>query len=515
MNRRRVIVNSILGVTLLGLTVAGGVALLMPRADPNANTPTTKVVRGTLDATVTASGNVQSGLTASLQMAGNGGVVTKVYVKEGRKVTAGDKLVAVDDTAAQQQLESALATLKSAEAGLATATQGRTSPERRSDAASIASAEQSLKNAQKALDAAKETYALDKDQQGQAVAAAQDKADSAAQQQSQHQQELTKARQDLATTDPSDTAAINALNARITELQNLLITDATSLASASTALSSARQTSDRTLLQDRHTVTTQTGSRDSARKALASQKATVAVAQQGAKGGTVASAQAQIDSANVAVDQARKAIADTMLRAPFDGTVSTVSAVVGQSSTASAAGASAGATSGTGLITVVDPTGKNVTASIAEADATAVKVGQPVTISLPASAIEMTGKVVSVDPQSTVTNNVVQYQTRVSLDSPPATVRVGQTASISVTTATSADVLYLPTSAVATDGTQSYVMRVADGKRSKVQVATGMTGTTGTEITSGLAEGDVVVLSNTGVAETNAFPGASASSTAR
>ncbi len=513
MNRRRVIVNSILGVALLGLTVAGGISLITPRADPNANVPTTKVVRGTLDATVTASGNVESGLTANLQMAGSGGVVTKVYVKEGRKVTVGDKLVAVDDTAAQQQLESALATLKQAEAGLTTATQGRTSAEKKSDAASIASAEQSVKNAQKALDAAKETYEHDKSQQGTAVAAAQDKVDSATQQQSRHQQELTTAQQDLAATDPSDTAAISALNAKIADLQNQLVTDATSVASAKAALATAEQTSDSTLLQDRHNVTTQTGLRDAAKKSLASAKASVAVAQQGAKGGTVASAQAQIDAANVAVDQARTAIEDTVLRAPFDGIVSTVNAVIGQSASASSAGASD--SSGTGLVTLVDPTGKNVTASIAEADATAVKVGQSVTISLPASGTEMKGKVVSVDPQSTVTDNVVQYRTRVSLESPPATVRVGQTASISITTASSEDVLYVPTSAIATDGTKSYVMKVVNGQRSKVEVSTGMVGTTGTEITSGVAEGDVVVLSNTGVSESNGFPGANSSGSAR
>jgi multidrug efflux pump subunit AcrA (membrane-fusion protein) len=513
MNRRRVIVNSILGVTLLGLTVAGGAALLTPRADPNANTPTTRVVRGTLDASVTASGNVESGLTANLQMAGAGGVVTKVYVKEGKKVSVGDRLVAVDDTAAQQQLDSAQANLKAAEAGLTTATQGRTSAERKSDAASIASAEQSVKNAQKALDAARETYETDKKQQGNAVAAAQDKVDSATQQQAQHQQQLTAAQQDLAATDPGDTATIATLNAKIAELQNQLTTDASTVTSAKASLATAEQASDSALLQDKHNVTTQTGLRDAAKKSLASTKASVAVAQQGAKGGTVSSAQAQIDSANVAIDQARTAIEDTVLRAPFDGTVSTVNAVVGQSSGASSSGTAE--TSGSGLVTLVDPTGKNVTASIAEADATAVKVGQAVTISLPASGTEMKGKVVSVDPQSTVTDNVVQYKTRVSLESPPATVRVGQTASISITTATAEDVLYLPTSAIATDGTQSSVMKVVDGRRTKVEVTTGMVGTTGTEITSGVAEGDVVVLSNTGVSESSGFPGAGTSETGR
>lgn len=55
MNRRRLIVNSLLGVTLLGVTVAGVISLVTPRTDPDANVPTAKVVRGTLDATVTAS----------------------------------------------------------------------------------------------------------------------------------------------------------------------------------------------------------------------------------------------------------------------------------------------------------------------------------------------------------------------------------------------------------------------------------------------------------------------------
>jgi hypothetical protein len=187
-----------------------------------------------------------------------------------------------------------------------------------------------------------------------------------------------------------------------------------------------------------------------------------------------------------------------VLRALFSGTVSTVNAVVGQSSSASF-GATSTSSAG-GLITLVNPNGKRVTAFIAEADVASVKVGQEAAVNLPATGLDLTAKVVSVDVQSTVSNNVVQYLTTLSLDAPPATVRVGQTASLSITTASLDNVLYVPTSAIAADGATSYVIRIANGKHTKVEVTTGMTGTTGTEITSGLNEGDAVLLSNTGSA---------------
>ena len=308
MNRRRVIVNSILGVAVLGLGAAGLVALASPRTDPNAGRPTTTVVRGALEATVTASGNIESGVTANLQPAGAGGVVTKVYVATGDQVDIGDELVALDDTAAQQQLDSALAGLAQAEAALTTATQGRSASERKADAASVAAAKQALANAEKALAAAKDSYDLDKRQQAALVDAAEAVLEHAREQRAVHAEQLSQAQAELAATDPADTAAIAELQTRITGLQSQLVTDAQAVASADAALQQAGQTRDRTLLQSRQAVTTQTGNRDAARKALDSQKAQVAVGQQPARAGTVRSARAQVASAQVVVDQARRAL---------------------------------------------------------------------------------------------------------------------------------------------------------------------------------------------------------------
>ncbi|MFZ0530663.1 MAG: HlyD family efflux transporter periplasmic adaptor subunit, partial [Propionicimonas sp.] len=238
--------------------------------------------------------------------------------------------------------------------------------------------------------------------------------------------------------------------------------------------------------------------------ALAQAKATVAVAQQPPNPGTVQAAQAQISAASVGIDQARRALDDTVLRAPFSGTVSTVNAVVGQSSSAGSTG---------GLITLVNPGARRVTAFIAEADVASVEVGQEAAVNLPATGLDLTARVTSVDVRSTVSNNVVQYLTTLLLNSPPPTVRIGQTASLSITTASLDDVLYVPTSAIATDGVTSYVIKISGGTHTRVAVTTGMTGTTGTEITSGLTEGDEVLLSNTGGSGgTGPFPSAGQSS---
>ncbi|MFZ0531247.1 MAG: HlyD family efflux transporter periplasmic adaptor subunit [Propionicimonas sp.] len=504
MNRRR-LVNAGLGVLVLGLGVAGILALLSPREDPYANLPTITVIRGTLAATVTASGNVESGVTALLQMPGAGGVITKVYVKTGSQVTVGDPLVKIDATAARQQFESALATLASAEAAMTNATRGRTAAEKGADAASVSAATQSLTNAERLLSVAEDNDALVRSQQAEILAAQQAGVDDAQQVLSDDQAELALLEAELAATDPSDTDAVAELQTRITALEAQLAADASSLATAEAALAQAERTRDSAVLQARQSVVAQRASRDSARKALAQAKATVAVAQQPPNPGTVQAAQAQISAASVGIDQARRALEDTVLRAPFSGTVSTVNAVVGQSST------SAGSTGG--LITLVNPRAKRVTAFIAEADVASVEVGQEAAVNLPATGLDLTARVASVDVRSTVSDNVVQYLTTLSLRSPPDTVRVGQTASLSITTASVDDVLYVPTSAIATDGVTSSVIRISRGTHTRVEVTTGMTGTTGTEITSGLTEGDAVLLSNPGgPGDTGPFPTAGQSS---
>ena len=101
----------------------------------------------------------------------------------------------------------------------------------------------------------------------------------------------------------------------------------------------------------------------------------------------------------------------------------------------------------------------------------------------------------AIDLASTVNNNVVEYGVTVTLDDPSSDLRLGQTASVSITVGGKDNVLFVPSSAITKVGNFSTVVVRKDDQDTTTQVATGLVGDNGTEITSGLSEGDVVVLS--------------------
>src|SRR5262249_33797879 len=116
------------------------------------------------------------------------------------------------------------------------------------------------------------------------------------------------------------------------------------------------------------------------------------------------------------------------------------------------------------------------------------------------------GKVTAIDQTSTTSNNVVQYGVTVSLTDPPEGLRIGATATVQVTVAQAADALYVPTAAVRTAGGQSTVTVMDHGKQVSRTVQTGVQGDLGTQITSGLNEGDQVVMATTGGTNGTGFP---------
>ena len=108
---------------------------------------------------------------------------------------------------------------------------------------------------------------------------------------------------------------------------------------------------------------------------------------------------------------------------------------------------------------IANPSQLAVTANIAEADAAKVQLGQAARITFPATNATATGTVTQITPQSTVTNNVVQYPVQVSLATAPPGVGVGNTASLSITTGTKSGVLVAPTSAITTIGQPAHGRR--------------------------------------------------------
>jgi membrane fusion protein, macrolide-specific efflux system len=220
--------------------------------------------------------------------------------------------------------------------------------------------------------------------------------------------------------------------------------------------------------------------------------------------------------AEVAYDNAQRTLDGTRLTAPFTGTIVAVNGTVGGSSGGSQPSGSSGGTSTsapttgtsntttTGFMTIADMGRLQISGKFTEADVAKVKKGQPATVTFDAvPGAQASGKVTAIDQSATVTNNVVQYGVTVRLTGPPRGLRIGATGTVQVTTSRADDVLYAPTAAVRTVGGRSTVTVMQDGKPVVRAVRTGAEGDQGTEITSGLSEGDQLLIAPTG---TTGFP---------
>ncbi|WP_066373735.1 efflux RND transporter periplasmic adaptor subunit [Herbidospora mongoliensis] len=212
-----------------------------------------------------------------------------------------------------------------------------------------------------------------------------------------------------------------------------------------------------------------------------------------------ASGYSQYVSAKNAYQAAKRTLAGTVIKAPFAGTVTAVGGTVGGPSQVQEGG----------FVDIVDPKKLQIVGNFTESDVTKLKVGQEASITFDAiPGVTAAGEVALIGAQPQTENNVVNYAATIELTDIPEQVRLGQTASVSVVIERAENVLTLPSAVITTAGGRSTVTVLADGKQNVKAIETGVKGTTGTEIVSGLDEGDRVVrpvASTTG--QTGGFPG--------
>ena len=213
-------------------------------------------------------------------------------------------------------------------------------------------------------------------------------------------------------------------------------------------------------------------------------------------------AQAAVDSAKAAVAVAQRALADTTLVAPVAGTIGSVNITAGEISTSGAT-----TSGGSAAITVIPDGLFTVSADFAETDAAQVTEGDLAAVTFPAiSGALTTGVVLAVDPMATTSasSSLVVFSVEVSMDSVPAGVQPGMSASISITTDEVSDVLAVPQSAIATIGEVSTVeVLQPDNTSLTAEVTLGLKGDSLTEITSGVTAGQILVIPTGG---TSVFP---------
>jgi RND family efflux transporter MFP subunit len=152
-----------------------------------------------------------------------------------------------------------------------------------------------------------------------------------------------------------------------------------------------------------------------------------------------------------------------------------------------------------------------VTLDLTEIDIPNVKIGNKATVTFDAFPDKtFTGTVFAINTTGSVSSGVTTYPTTVTLDTENTSIYPNMSASANILIASKENVLMVPTSAVQTQDGQNYVRVLKNNQVQNVNVTTGISSDTDTEIVSGLNEGDeivtAVVQSKTGTTSTTSSP---------
>ncbi|KOU42931.1 efflux RND transporter periplasmic adaptor subunit [Streptomyces sp. WM6378] len=430
---KAVLLNSALGVVLVA--AVGGAYAVVVNSDGSStkrtDTRTAAVSTGKVQATVSGAGLLTSPSDAGINFT-TGGQLTKVEVKPGDKVTKGQELAKVDDTAARQALAQAKTSLVAAKANLAKVQEGQpasppasSAPNPSGGASHPASPPPSPSPTPSATPSATPSP-------------------------TSSTPPVTGAAAELSVRNAAFVNVVPVANPSIDP--NLLVQAQAQVSQAQTAVDTAQRTLDGTVL---------TSPVD----------------------GTVASVGATVGQTVIGTTYTSGAgAAPGTVPAPAPGTTG-------------GAGTGGAPAAPSGFIVLTNPTGMQVKANVSEADALRLKPGQAATVTLTAqSSSVLNARVLSVS--TLAVNGVgtsAQYPVTLDILGPTKDLHTGQGVSVQIVAGEASDALFVPTAALSGTGTRRTVTVVAaDGTAHPAQVTVGVESDTNTQITSGLTQGQKV-----------------------
>ena len=200
----------------------------------------------------------------------------------------------------------------------------------------------------------------------------------------------------------------------------------------------------------------------------------------------IAAAQAKVVSAQATLEEAQALLKAATMTAPFDGTIVSVGAQVGDL-----------VSSGTIIVTLADLSDLRVKAIVDETDISNVGIGQEVGITFDAfPGSRFQGQVLEVPLQGQLTQNVLTYEVPVSLGgAAEVALKPGMTANVSIVVGRRENALLVPAMAVQ-QGENGDVVKVQlspKGLTVEAPVVLGLSDGTYVEVKQGLKEGDQVV----------------------
>ncbi len=221
-----------------------------------------------------------------------------------------------------------------------------------------------------------------------------------------------------------------------------------------------------------------------AQSGLATAQAQLTVTQAPPTQNAVDAQTAAVAAAQANVDLAQAQLNKTVISAPISGTITVNNVHIGET-----------ASMGSPVISMISDSKFQMDTFVSEADLAKVKVGDVAQITLDAyqSSAPFPAHVISIDPAATINGGVSSYKVTVQFDSNDSRIQAGMTGSAHITTATESSALSVPTSAIITEGSSTFVFIQSSGGDKEVPVTTGIASVNGmTEIRSGIAPTDQV-----------------------
>lgn len=448
-----------LGTLFLSLVLLGVTACLGGKAETQ--TQLVKVVRGDLTVTVNSSGNIAVSRDAKPSF-GTSGKIEKIYVKENDEVKKGQVLAKLDTSALELAVNQAQVSLTQAQLNKQTIEYELKVAQDKKDALELAllKAKIDLKTAKYNLDKAKDVYRWPEVEQTQA--------------------DVDKARSFLQ-------YALDGLASTSTPAQVTMWTNTVARAQANLDALEAKLKAQ-LAGYDPEEVAIKKMQVDAAEMGVnqAQKNLDKVIEELAIKELQLKLAQDSVALAQQSLAEAQKRLKEATITAPFDGVIVRVDAEEGNTISAK-----------DNIFYLIDPSQMELTAELDEIDVPKVKLDQEAIITLDALPdAKFTGKVTAIHPVPNVVGGVVMYKIKMRFDVPKdAGIRIGMSASADIITNKRSNILLIPSRAIEEDSQgRKWVKVMIYEQVQKREVVTGSSDEVQTEIVSGLAEGETIVM---------------------
>lgn len=479
--------------------------LIFGKDKTNASIQTANVARQDLQQTVLATGQVVSAVDLSLSFQGNG-TVRNIYVQEGDKVAKGKLLASLDTSSASAVLTTAKGALAQAQANYDKLIAGATRQTVQTSQDTVNSAKQDVTNAYNGAITTLNTahtnmynayasalsvytsYFTTADQEGIKVTDAKKDMETGMDDAEKYLAvaEKSMSQEDI---DSAISKFIIVLNHFYDDLSIVRLQE-----DQGVYYTKVSDTEKSAIDTQKAGITTSLSAVNSLQSNIASLKLAYQKAQNQLSVTTAPPTQAEIDlseaqilSAKGQVASAQAGLNNLLIYAPADGIITKVDIKTGEQATAFKE-----------AIILQDVGNLHTEANVSEANVASLEVGQTVDYTFDALGPDehFAGKVLTINPASTVISGVVNYKVTGSLDNVPK-IKPGMTANMTIMVAQKQGVLAVPSTAIINKNSAQYVRVVDDAKTKtyhEVQVQTGLQADGGlVEILSGLNDGQEIV----------------------